>query len=229
VTTEDLLDAGQSLQVDALRLWSRCGYAVGGWKVGLTSGTSRDVMGAGYRPFGFILGERIHPAHSAIELATLCGPVLEPELGLKLRSDLSGPVDRQEACAAIGAVVPCFEVVESRRNAAHTPGPLIVADALLNWGAVVGAGSALRDSDLRTCAVTLTSGNHVEEIEPPGQTMDDPIDSLVRLSAKLSKYGLRLSAGQVVITGAFTHAAIAGPGSWTASFADIGTVSVTFV
>ena len=32
---------------------------VAGWKIGLTSGIARDSMGQGFRPFGYILADRV--------------------------------------------------------------------------------------------------------------------------------------------------------------------------
>ena len=50
----DELYAGLERQLVAL-----AGRKNAGWKVGLTSGQARDSMGAGFRPFGYILSERV--------------------------------------------------------------------------------------------------------------------------------------------------------------------------
>jgi len=51
----ELLLAGLQGQLDTLRLWERSGDSLAGWKVALTSGNARDLMGPGFRPFGYVL------------------------------------------------------------------------------------------------------------------------------------------------------------------------------
>ena len=60
-TVDAQLDAaeGQSLQARVRQNWLDQGKQIGGWKVGMTSGGSRDAMGAGVRPFGYVLDERV--------------------------------------------------------------------------------------------------------------------------------------------------------------------------
>ena len=55
---EELRQA-QQRQLHRLAALERAGQAAGGWKLGQTSGESRDAFGPGVRPFGFILAERI--------------------------------------------------------------------------------------------------------------------------------------------------------------------------
>src|SRR5262245_14218961 len=50
------------------------------WKVGMTSGPSRDAMGVGFRPFGFVLQSRTFDSGARIPLRKIprCG--IETEL-----------------------------------------------------------------------------------------------------------------------------------------------------
>src|SRR5262245_32733431 len=53
-TMEDALE----IQLAVLEEMLKRGERLAGWKVGMTSGPSRDAMGAGFRPFGYILQSR---------------------------------------------------------------------------------------------------------------------------------------------------------------------------
>ena len=55
---EELRQA-QQRQLTRLAELEAQGESVGGWKLGQTSGESRDAFGPGVRPFGFILTSRI--------------------------------------------------------------------------------------------------------------------------------------------------------------------------
>ena len=63
------LDDGLSLQLQLLDRLRAQGERLGGWKVGLTSGTALDRMGPGFRPFGFILADRIFASGDRAPLA----------------------------------------------------------------------------------------------------------------------------------------------------------------
>ena len=52
-------DEGQALQFQLLDRWLNEGEELGGWKIGMTSGESRDALGVGVRPSGFVLKSRI--------------------------------------------------------------------------------------------------------------------------------------------------------------------------
>ncbi|GIT39888.1 MAG: hypothetical protein Ct9H300mP8_10840 [Gammaproteobacteria bacterium] len=68
----DELYAGLERQLVAL-----AGRKNAGWKVGLTSGQARDSMGAGFRPFGYILSERVFSSGAELPSPNLASWVLK--------------------------------------------------------------------------------------------------------------------------------------------------------
>jgi len=84
----------------------------------------------------------------------------------------------------------------------------------------------VRDALIHT-TVDFSRDGEIVETKTPGETMDDPYLSLSRLCRLLHKYGLGLEPGQPVITGSFCHHAITQPGSYRATFSNIGEVAVT--
>ncbi len=52
------IEEAEAMQLDVLDRWCNRGESLGGWKVGLTSGSSRDAFGKGCAPV------RSHPAQS---------------------------------------------------------------------------------------------------------------------------------------------------------------------
>src|SRR3954454_2829905 len=79
-----------ALQLEALDELTKRGRHLGGWKVGLTSGEGRDLMGVGFRPFGFILAARMLPSRAEISASSIHQPQVETELCLRLGKALKG-------------------------------------------------------------------------------------------------------------------------------------------
>lgn len=244
-TIADLSDIGTDdalgHQLKVLERFEAEGHKLGGWKIGMTSGNARDMMGKDYRPFGFILGERILSSGSKVPVpaSAIVNCQIEPELCLIIGEPLAGDrVSVTEAKAAVRAVAPAFEINEIRKNpkdlqALRAGAPsqeqmsLLQADGLANWGIVLGPEVAVKDHLVDTTVEFFHDGEPVGT-ETPGDTMDDPFLSLTRLCALLARYGRGLEVGQPVITGAFLHYSVKGPSSYRANFQGIGEVSINF-
>ncbi len=221
------LDEALDLQLRVLNRFETAGERLGGWKVGLTSGTARDRMGKEFRPFGYVLHNRIFRSGATILVDPILNCHIEPELCLIIGSPLRGAeVDREHAKAAVRAVTPAFEINEIRvqPDTGHAP---LLADGLAQWGIVVGPEVPVRERLVET-TVEFSCAGQVVETKTPGTTMDDPYLSLSRLCRLLDKFGLGLEPGQRVITGSFCHHAVTRAGIYTADFSDILAASVRF-
>lgn len=221
------LEEALAVQLRVLDRFKAEGDALGGWKVGLTSGNARDRMGKDFRPFGYILQSRIFPSGSTVPVAKIMNCAVEPELCLIIGSPLRGDsVDAATAKAAVRAVAPAFEI-NQRRVQPNNGDALLLADGLAQWGIVVGAEAPVRDGLVDT-TVEFYRDEQLVETKTPGATMDDPYLSLSRICRLLHKYGLGLEPGQPVITGSFCHHAVRQPGTYRSVFSDIGEVVVQF-
>ncbi|HEY0119724.1 MAG TPA: fumarylacetoacetate hydrolase family protein [Cellulomonas sp.] len=223
VTRDEALD----LQLAVLDRFVAAGDALAGWKVSFTSGKSRDRMGPGYRPFGYIVRSRVFSSGATVTLAGEFGFALEPELCLVLGAKLRGPVDREAARAAVAGVAPAFEI-NQQRLAAAAPDALRLVDGTGNWGIVVGSpSSAARDgADLAAIDVRVFAGDQQVGSSPATPDMDDPFASLATLATLLDRHGRGLEPGDRVITGSFTRVAVAGPARFRATFDGVGEVVV---
>lgn len=222
------LEQGLALQLGVLERWRAAGEELGGWKVGLTSGRARDMLGPGFRPFGYVLKSRIFASGATVDRARIVDPSLEPELCLIAGQRLSGPtVTPDEARAAVASVAAGFELNEGRMRGRMDPA-MLLADDLTQWGIVVGARGP-SDTDLSDLRVRLTCDGEPKAEVGPDYAIDDPFLSLARLAETLHRFGLAVEPGDHVITGAWTRSAVRAPGRWTAEFAGIGGVSVEFL
>lgn len=219
------VESALAAQLAVLRTLEQDGQRVSGWKVGLTSGAAYDLMGAGVRPFGYLLAERTLASGAALAGGAEMRLQLEPELCLEIVSELRGSDLSPDDCrAAVGRVRAAFEI---NRMRVRMPGRnnLFVADGLGNWGTVLGEGTQPRAGLAATRVEMFLDGEPIGA-SAPDLVMDDPMLSLSRLCAGLDRHGLRLLPGQHVITGAFFRCDIARPGIYTARFSNIGEVAL---
>jgi 2-keto-4-pentenoate hydratase len=215
------------LQLAVLDRLVAAGERLAGWKVGLTSGPRRDVMGEGFRPFGYLLQSRTLGSGDVLRLDRIRSCYVEPELCLVLGAPLRGDrIDPAAARSAVRAVLPAFELNE-RRLGPPTDDSTTIADDLGNWGIVVGPEAPVRSALTRTTVQVWRDDTRVVT-RTPGDSMDDPFVSLSRLCAQLYRYGRGLEAGQYVITGSFSNHDVQGPATWRADFSNIGDVTVRF-
>ena len=213
------LEAGLRRQLDALGA-----RAPAGWKVGLTSGAARDSMGEGFRPFGYILSDRVFDSGARIPLSGLRSPGIENELCFRLGRVLEGQVSRGQVLEAVASVAPAFELIERRLppgagNADH------IADNLAQWGIVVGEERQFdwERFSFSGLAVTLhRDGEAVQHVAAAGH-IDDHFSSIAALAAQLARCDHCLEAGARIITGSFTKQAVTGPCRYEGDF-DAGAV-----
>lgn len=215
---------GQQIQIDLLKRWLEHGEQIGGWKIGMTSGASRNAMGDGIRPFGFILKCRIKTAADQLSVAALHRGQVENELCFLMGRELGAGATRESAMQAVASVLPAFEI-NQKRLPADAPPALRVADDLSNWGIAVGV-PVTPPQELTALTVTLRGPTGViEEVDSEGH-IDDHYESLATLARNLAGYGFALQPGQYVITGAYGKTPFA-PGTYHGDFSlGIGTATV---
>lgn len=206
------------------------GREVAGWKVGLTSGSSRDAMGPGFRPFGYILRERVHGSGAMLSRSEFARVGVENELCFRMAVGLSGEVNRSDVIDAVDSVMPAFEINEQRLGGDASPADRL-ADDLNQWGIVLGEPQLLnwRGFDFSALRVALAKDGAVIETVAAAGHIDDHFESIAALVRQLHRFGRALDAGAVVITGAYTRQGVAEAVRWEGDFgAAIGKVSVEF-
>ena len=227
----DPLGEGLRRQLEALDAKVAGGEVLAGWKVGLTSGTSRDAMGRGFRPFGYVLESRVFDSGATLSLGDFAAIGVENEvcftIGETIRSD-GTDVDRDTVVGAIAGAAAGFEINEPRLGRDASPADRLV-DNLSQWGIVAGPPRPVADIDFDALEVTLfRDGEAMQTVAAKGH-IDDHFASIAALAMQLGRFGLALEPGQRVITGAFGRRPVTAPSHWRGDFGPaLGTVEVTF-
>lgn len=221
------VESALAVQLDVLESFKNIGRRQAGWKVGLTSGAARNMMGESVRPFGYILADRTFQSGATLHEAPRLQAQLEPELCLMMGRALHGsgltPATCREAVAETRAA---FELNEVRVPQARGMN-LFVADGLANWGLVVGSGAPLREPFVLPKVSLYRDDVKLGETDA-SLVMDDPFLSLSRLCEGLARHGRGLQPGDLVITGSFLRAPIDRSARYRATFEGLGEVEVGF-
>ncbi len=201
-------DEGQALQFQLLDRWLNEGEELGGWKIGMTSGESRDALGVGVRPSGFVLKNRMFRSGAQIPRSQLFTGGVENELCFIVGEKQGDGATPQSARAAMEGMTAGFEINQKRLPPGSAAG-LRIADNLSNWGIVYAdpVKDAQLTDDLANMHVTLSeigigSERQIEHVASDGH-MDPHYDSLAILAQRLADFGHALMPGQQVITGAY--------------------------
>lgn len=221
------LQLAQRRQLERLVELEASGERVGGWKLGQTSGESRDAFGPGVRPFGFILASRTLADGATLDWQQVGNGGIENEICFEIGRAITEPVTAESVVAHLSGMAPAFEI-NQRRIPKTSPATARIEDGLANWGIVVGELRAIpTDWDPDAMTVSLRhAGEPVEVVSAAGH-IDDHFGTLARLANQLLDHGRTLAAGDRAITGAFGKQNQPDPGLWTGSFGpDLGEVSL---
>jgi 2-keto-4-pentenoate hydratase len=206
-----------------------------GYKIGCTSEWAQNLLGVDAPFYGRLLSKRVYRSPAQVPLGDFSLCIIEPEFAFKMAADLppeGAPYEESDVIAAIGTLLPAFEIVDSRFRTWTTVGALsLIADNGSNGAWVAGEDYA---GDWRT----LDLAEHVMELHVNGavvrqgsgeKVMGNPLHALIWLVKTLNQQGYGLKAGELVSTGVCceVYQAVAGD-RLRADFADLGTVELTF-
>jgi 2-oxo-hept-3-ene-1,7-dioate hydratase len=216
---------------------TKAGRSVRGRKIGLTSHAMQAVAGIDEPDYGTLLDDMFFGDAGEIPLARFIDPQVEVELAFRLRDTLEGvDVTIGDVLAATESVVPAIEIIDarierfnaergSRRKVQDT-----IADNAACAGVVVGGCEiSPTDADLRWIGAVLSRNGDVVETGLAAGVLGHPAHGVVWLARKLARWGERLEAGEVVLSGSFTRPVEVRRGDvFDADYGPLGSVSFRF-
>ena len=195
-----------------------------GWKVGLTSAAIQQQFGFHEPVFGCILDTV--PSGHVFRPGELIQPGFENELCMRIGRDLPASITLDEARAAVDAVYPSLEIIETR-------GPftaqiaLALADNAQQKTVVRGAPVPL-PADLERIEAVVTVNGQEAGRGLGSAVLGNPLHSVVWLAKKLAEFGRHIAAGDIIMTGSFTRQFPIAPGDRVhVRFSGIGDVETS--
>lgn len=217
----ELADAYAIQAASVARRLARGERAIG-IKMGFTSRAKMAQMGVEDLIWGRLTDAMQLAAGGELRLSRFIHPRAEPEIAFRLARPLWGAITRAQAIAAVDAVAPAIEIIDSRYRNFRFSLTDVVADnssssafVLGEWVDPARLGDAEQPMSLRVDGSVVQQGSSAA-------ILGDPWASLVEAARLAHAAGLVLEAGWVVLAGAATaaHALAAG----TRVEADAGTL-----
>jgi 2-keto-4-pentenoate hydratase len=201
-----------------------------GWKIGLTAKAIQEQFGLHEPVFACLLADGLIQSGHAFRFEELVKPGFENELCIVLGRDLTADTTPQDVAAAVAAVYPAFEIIETRGDLS---GQLALAIAdngqqkAFVLGSPVGAEAL---PELSTVRVRVRI-NDTEVATAYGEAvLGHPYNAVAWLATKLAQFGETVRAGDYIMSGSFTRQfPLSRSDRFEAEFDGIGSVSATVI
>ena len=203
-----------------------------GYKIAFTNPSIQQQMGVSEPAAGRLIADRVFDNPAEVDVSRLFRIGIESEFAFRMANDLPGtaaPFTREQVIAAVDALIPAIEIVDTRYADWASCGVLqAIADNVFGSHWVGGAAiTDWREIDLVAAEVTASLNGREAARGSGANVLDDPIVALTWLANDLASRGLGLRAREIVTTGSCTSIVMARPGDTaTADFGALGTVTV---
>lgn len=213
------------------------GRKVIGWKIGLTSKAMQYALNIDIPDSGILFDDMLFQHGATIPKGRFIQPRIEAEIAFVMKAPLGGAgVTRDDVIAATDFVAPSIEILDTRivRADAATGKARTVFDTIsdnaANAGIVLGREKHSIDAhDLRWVGALTFRDDEIEETGLGAGVLNDPVESVVWLARRMSQYGQRIEAGQIILSGSFIRPVECPPGAAIhADFGAFGSVDVSF-
>ena len=197
------IDDAYAISLGALERRKADGERSVGKKIGVTSKAVQDMLGVHQPDFGFLTDRMFIEGDIDIAANGLIQPRAEAEIGFILKDSLKGPgVTADQVIAATEAIVPCFEIVDSRIQDWRIGIVDTVADNASCGVYVLGEARAdPRDHDLPNLHVTVIKNGQPLSEGYGRAVQGSPAEAVAWLANTLGAYGVALEAGDVILSG----------------------------
>ena len=186
-----------------------------GIKMGFTSRAKMVQMGVSDLIWGRLTSAMLIEDGGSISLKDYVHPRVEPEVAFLIGKPLSGRVTAMQALAAVEAVAPALEIIDSRYQNFRFSLTDVVADNSSSSGFVVGPWSSPA-TDLSNLGLVMAFDGRPQAFGSSAAILGHPLRSLVAAARVVAEAGESLSPGDIVLAGGATAASALAAGVFVA-------------
>lgn len=177
-----------------------------GMKMGFTSRAKMAQMGVSDMIWGRLTSDMLIEEGGELDLSRFIHPRVEPEICFLLKRPLSGLVTPLQALAAVEALAPALEIIDSRYQDFKFSVPDVVADNASSAALVVGRWH-VPDTDVANLGLILGFDGRPAELGSTAAILGHPVRALVAAARLAAEHGEALEAGHLIMAGGATAAA----------------------
>lgn len=216
----DLSEAWQ-LQTMVTALREARGEKVIGYKVGAVDPGNQKLMGLPHPVWGRLWESELHESRVSLKKSGYANISIEAEFAITLSRDLKPGMSIDELAASVAAVYPVLELHNLVMRSDPPHGHELIANNCINCGVVRGAPVTDLSQSRQTDLKLVYDGQTVDEWEAL-RWPDDILSAVDWLVQSLGEHGLRLQAGDLVLTSAW------GPPIPVADYTRVDVTSLAF-
>jgi 2-oxo-3-hexenedioate decarboxylase len=176
-----------------------------GMKMGFTSRAKMVQMGISDMIWGRLTSGMVIEDGSTISRKQYVHPRAEPEIAFLLGRPLGWPVTAAEAYAAVEAVAPAIEIIDSRYKDFKFDLGDVIADNASSSSFVVGPWQS-KDVDLANLGMIFEINGRPRQIGSSAAILGHPVRSLVAAARLSANAGEPLQTGWTIMAGGATAA-----------------------
>ncbi|MBD20492.1 MAG: 4-oxalocrotonate decarboxylase [Rhodospirillaceae bacterium] len=199
------LDEAYAIQSAAFQRRIARGEKQVGIKMGFTSRAKMLQMGLSDLVWGRLSDGMLIEDGGEISIKNYVHPRAEPELAFLLKRPLEGPVSAAEALAAVEAVAPAIEIIDSRYKNFKFSLEDVIADNSSSSGYLLGAWND-PDPDFSNLGMLLEVNGRPVQIGSSAAILGHPARSLAHAARLATQSGESLNKGSIVMAGGATAA-----------------------
>ena len=225
-----LIKKGMPAQLAKRRARIAAGEKPLGWKVGLGSPTSLQKVGLKAPLVGFLMQRGLLLSGSTASLAGWVRPVAEPELCVRMMSDLGGGATPDSAIAAIKEIFPAIELADMDPVASADNLDAVLEANIFQRHVILCGNTRFGGSTAGLTSRVIRRGAEVAATSDLEALTGKLGDIVAHVANTLAAFGEKLAAGDVIITGSITPPIMLEADETALSHAvdPIGEVSVNF-
>ncbi|ARS27922.1 4-oxalocrotonate decarboxylase [Sphingomonas sp. KC8] len=187
------------------------GEAIVGVKMGFTSRAKMEQMGVSDLIWGRLTDAMQIADGGTLAMDRFIHPRIEPEIAFRLKKPLAGHVTLDEAFAAIDAIAPAMEIIDSRYADFRFALNDVVADNSSSSAFVIGQWQVPL-ADLSDLVMVMNFDGEPVQSGSTAAILGNPVQSLVEAARLAALSGLTLEPGWIILCGAATSAEALHPG-----------------
>ncbi|WDD90344.1 fumarylacetoacetate hydrolase family protein (plasmid) [Burkholderia sp. FERM BP-3421] len=182
-----------------------------GVKMGFTSRAKMVQMGLSDVIWGRLTSAMQVEENMSIDIDCYVHPRVEPEIAFILKRELNGDETGPAALAAVEAIAPALEIIDSRYQNFRFSLPEVIADNASSSGFVIG-GWSNPQTDFSNLGLALSIDGRAVQVGSTAALLGNPLRSLVAAARLSAAAGEPLQAGAIVMAGGATSAEWLKPG-----------------
>lgn len=227
------IDDAYAISLDFLQRRERDGEKIIGKKIGVTSKPVQEMLGVFQPDFGFLTDQMQVEDGATVDIvgADLLQPRAEAEIAFILKDDLTGPgIHEDDVLAATEAIVPCFEIVDSRIENWQISIIDTIADNASCGVFVLGKDHVdPRGFDLPSLEVQVFKNGDFLSKGMGSAVQGSPLTAVAWLANTLGQYEVPFKAGEIILSGSLVPLEPALPGDkFEMELCGIGKCSISF-